>query len=256
MIQNELINIIKNCPYLIPGLLYHDLIVLKENNGFDDKNIFLFLFSLTLYKKDSLNQSSYLNICKCIQDPKIFKKLETDGKKIISDFDYDWIQVNPKEKPNAGNDNNLFKIYLSIDNMDLHLFATKLLISCSELKYNDLYFKINNDSEINRRDNVVIYCNAKNFSKYIDLIQKILVENPHIQFNSPNLLAIPYDDKIYCGMDFDDGKTSFTSKICRDIIESKKAKKSIEEIIQQIYETRKEVYIKIYDLIDPKIKNR
>lgn len=48
----------------------------------------------------------------------------------------------------------------------------------------DYDFKINNRSNINRRDNVVIYCNDSNVSRYFDIINKVIQNNPSIKFNS------------------------------------------------------------------------
>ncbi len=59
----------------------------------------------------------------------------------------------------------------------------------------DYDFKINNRSNINRRDNVVIYCNDSNVSRYFDIINKVIQNNPSIKFNSPHF---KFRSNIFC----------------------------------------------------------
>lgn len=59
----------------------------------------------------------------------------------------------------------------------------------------DYDFKINNRSNINRRDNVVIYCNDSNVSRYFDIINKVIQNNPSIKFNSSHL---KFHSNIFC----------------------------------------------------------
>ncbi len=86
-------------------------------------------------------------------------------------IDFSVIQNEEKE------DDSSLKIYLSIDNKNLHFFAITFLKLCEEIgiKYN---FKINADDRYRRADNVVIYTNIAVFFQYIYVIESIKKQNP------------------------------------------------------------------------------
>lgn len=109
------------------------------------------------------------------------------------------------------------KIYLSIDNKDLHNFALLLLEKCSELgiKYE---FKINADDDYRRADNVVIYTSDEDLPKYISLINKIKDENPNIDYGNAHLLAYNYNEYIaIASFEGSDSKISHSQNICSKI---------------------------------------
>lgn len=110
------------------------------------------------------------------------------------------------------------KMYVSVDNKDLYKFANLLLEKCLENGLNDYEFKVNDNEEKTRCDNVVIYFTNENFNKYISIIEQIFIENPDIQINQQNVLAYSINDKIKIAQDYDNGNVSYTNKLCNAII--------------------------------------
>ena len=113
----------------------------------------------------------------------------------------------------------LGKLYISVDNKDLYGFANMLLDCCVTEKLEDVEFKVNNNENVTRRDNVVIYFTKNNFSKYISIITRIIKENPNLQFNSQNPLGYSVDNNICIGSDFEGGTKSFNDACCKKIVE-------------------------------------
>lgn len=111
------------------------------------------------------------------------------------------------------------KIYISVDNKDLHEFAMLLLKECDErnIKYD---FKINADDSYRRADNVVIYTSDEDFKKYINAIKKIKMQNPFIDFGKGHPLAYHYNDYIGVAPIEEKGSNnSYSENICDKIQE-------------------------------------
>ena len=134
------------------------------------------------------------------------------------------------------------KIYLSLNNEQLYFFADELLKKIIQKGMKDYDFKVNCDTDISRRDGVVIYFNKDNFEDYINIIRAIQREHPEIKFNEPNCFAYRYNDTIGIGKDYKDG-SSFTEKCCNIIgmLDLNSPDFSIEEIERSINEHLKEV---------------
>ena len=110
----------------------------------------------------------------------------------INDKIPDWVGISSINKNTSKKNLNF---YLSVDNFSLHTFSVAFLQECLDSDMDDYDFKINNRSNINRRDNVVIYCNDSNVSRYFDIINKVIQNNPSIKFNSPYL---KFHSNIFC----------------------------------------------------------
>lgn len=134
------------------------------------------------------------------------------------------------------------KIYLSVNNDQLYFLADELLKRIIEVGMKDYDFKVNCDTDISRRDGIVIYFNKDNFKKYIKIIRTIQREHPEITFNEPNCFAYRYNNTIGIGKDYKDG-SSFTDKCC-DIIgklDLSRPEYSLENIEKSINEHLKDV---------------
>ena len=110
------------------------------------------------------------------------------------------------------------KIYLSVDNKDLHDFALDLLEKCdaSGVKYD---FKVNADERYRRADNVVIYTDDKDFVKYINMIEQIKKEKPGYDFGKAHLLAYKYNDYIGVALEEKGSSESHSGALCEKIVE-------------------------------------
>lgn len=228
MMGNELFDILKNFVGFQP-MLYNELVILDHQSDFNENEFNRFIVGYSSLSKEGITLEEYQRYLSNISrvNPDKLDRLKQDLKKNNSG----WIGILGKTaKPKE----NLLKMYLSIDNHDLHYFANALIASLLEKKYDDFDFKINNEPEINRRDSVVIYCNDENFGKYVTLVQDIIKKHPEIHFHSPNLLGAPYDEHIYCGRDPGDGKTSHTEKICNELFEALEHGEKIEDIVNKV----------------------
>jgi len=234
--RNELLNKLKQFDGFCSDLLYDDLILLEKESNFDEIEFNKFLIAYSLIGN---------RIASTQQITEYWRKLDRiDSSKInrlsnsLDSINPDWIGISlPKNNLNtqsSDEQSKYIKIYLSVDNNSLHQFANQFLLSCLEYGYSDFDFKINKKANVNRRDNVVIYCTDKNFRQYIDLVQEVIKNNPRIAFNQPHLLGIPYDEHVYYGIDFDDGKTSYTDKLCKIIFNALQSGNTPDEIVTYI----------------------
>lgn len=112
------------------------------------------------------------------------------------------------------------KIYLSVDNESLYQFATLLASTCLRKGMRDFEFKVNNNEEINRRDNIVIYFTNENLNDYLEIINEIKETHLELKFNQSHLLGYELDNHVIIAKDYKDG-SSFTEKICKTIISLK-----------------------------------
>ena len=227
--ENELLNILKDYAGAPRSMLYNALIILDSESRFNEDELNRFIAGFTLLSKDEMTEEEYRKMMSNIDkvSPDKFDKLKQDFKRMNSD----WIGVSGKR---ANQKKNILKIYLSVDNCDLHYFANLLILQLLKEKCEDYDFKINYNQDINRRDNIVIYCNNENFGKYVAIVQDIIKKNSDIRWNSPNLLGIPYDEHIYCGIDSDDGEKSYTEMLCNDISLAVQQEKSVEDIVDNM----------------------
>ena len=231
-------------------MLYNDLVCLDVNSIFDEAEFKKFLLSWTLFYNGGLTQKNYIDSLRKVGNIKTdnFLKLEKNLKLKFPD----WIGIgNLNEEKN-----NIIKIYLSVDNNDLHRFANLFIYECLEKGFIDYDFKLNNNDKINRRDNVVIYCNAENFSNYVELVRSIIEMNPNLKFNLSHLLGISYTDKISVGIDFENGNKSWTDKICETIFNMRKNGKTNEEIIGLIEYIKFKSSCSINAIIDDDSKSK
>ena len=117
----------------------------------------------------------------------------------------------------------LGKMYLSVDNKDLYRFAILLLEGCLEQGIDEFEFKVNNDENVTRCDNIVIYFTETNFNKYISLITQIIKDNSQIKLNTQNVLGYSINENICIAKDYNGGSESYTQKVC-DVIALLKGK--------------------------------
>jgi len=250
--SKELLDIIKKFNGFHPDMLYDEIITLNKTSNFNDKEFVKFLVTYTLIMGSSITNPQQIR--------EYWRKAETMERIKVEKINNSlngvsphWIGMNiPRNTGDSEKSEQVesIKIYLSIDNSSLHCFANLFLIFCLECGYTDFDFKINKDESINRRDNVVIYCNDKNFGQYVKLIQEIIQNNPNIIFNKPHLLGIPCDENIYCGIDFNNGEVSYTDQMSKTIFDALNNGKDHEEIIRIIEKFKEKHRLSLMALAD------
>ena len=250
--NEELLEIIKKFNGFHPDMLYDEIITLKKTSNFNDKEFVKFLVAYTLIMGSGITNPQqireYWEKAEKMERSKV-EKLNNS----LNNISTHWIGMNiPHNTGDSETSEQVegIKIYLSIDNNSLHQFANLFLISCLEYGYADFDFKINKEESSNRRDNVVIYSNDKNFGQYVKLIQEIIQNNPNIMFNKPHLLGIACDEHIYCGMDFDNGNISYTDQMCKTIFNALNNGKKPEEIIRIIENFKQKHQLSLMVLAD------
>ena len=147
------------------------------------------------------------------------------------------------------------KIYISIDNKDLYQFACLLLTYCLKSGINDFEFKVNNDSSINRTDNVVIYFTYENLNKYLEIIERIKNDYPEMLINQCHILGEELSSGVAIAKDYEDG-SSFTEKICKAINKLKESGIPSEKIVDMISESVSEHLSQVTSQIDNKNINK
>ena len=117
------------------------------------------------------------------------------------------------------------KFYLNAG-IDTYKVAQLFQQKCEQAKLN-YYFKVVNadrSSEYERSDKMCIYTEFKDAEKFLDLLKKIKVENPDINFQPPPILTGRIDKFIGVGMDhIDNNEGSYNgkmSKVCYDAVSS------------------------------------
>ncbi len=125
------------------------------------------------------------------------------------------------------------KLYVSIDNAYLYQFACLLFTNCLKNGIYNYEFKVNNDQEINRTDNMVIYFTEDNLNIYLSIINKLKQTYPEFNFNYSHILGKELSDGIAIAKDYKDG-SSFTEKICITILELRKKGYDAETIVNSI----------------------
>lgn len=144
-----------------------------------------------------------------------------DWTKIYSSF------VTGNELQEAG------KIYVSIDNSYLYQFACLMLTNCLKKHLYDYEFKANNNSEINRTDNLVIYFTNENLNTYLDIIEELKQQYPHFRINCSHMLGKEISDGVVIAKDYKDG-SSFTEKVCKSILGLKEQGYDTETVVEAI----------------------
>ncbi len=246
--NNELEVILKNFKGFTPDELYDDLTIIpNKNSQFNEEEFKRFIISFSLLNgtntdisfenlKDYWEKLSRVNLDK-------LEKMKNNLEKYFTH----WI---PIATNTAKEIERNIKIYLSVDNSSLHLFVNKFLLKCLSQDLKDYSFKVNNNQFINRRDNIVIHCNVENVGIYLRLVQEVIKENPNIIFNSPHLLGIPYDNNIFCGVDYENGSISYTDRLCEKIFESLKEGYSPEKIANVLNYKKEKLAPNIYALVE------
>ena len=229
MQYQELLKILENFHGLTPSMLYNDMVVLdRVESSFDDYEVRKFIALFIFSQHNNLSKDSYSRAIK--NSTKIPEKLDEFKRKLKDAFP-DWLSISG---PGVQESEETIKLYLSVDNSDIHYFANRLLYTSIDREYDDFDFKINNNQDINRSDNVVIYCTPENIGRYIQTVSEILEQSPDIKLNSPHVLGIPYDDKIYCGVDHNNGTISHTEAICESIFNSLRKCEDKELIVSMV----------------------
>lgn len=125
------------------------------------------------------------------------------------------------------------KLYISIDNSYLYQFACLMFTNCLKNHLYDYEFKANNDQEINRTDNLVIYFTNENLNIYLDIIEELKKQYPEFQINCSHMLGKEISNGVVIAKDYKDG-SSFTEKVCKTILELKKQGYDTETIVDSI----------------------
>ena len=125
------------------------------------------------------------------------------------------------------------KLYVSIDNAYLYQFACLLFTNCLKNGIYNYEFKVNNDQEINRTDNLVIYFIEDNLNSYLSIINELKQTYPEFNFNYSHILGKELSDGVAIAKDYKDG-SSFTEKICSTILELRKKGYDAETIVNSI----------------------
>lgn len=125
------------------------------------------------------------------------------------------------------------KLYVSIDNAYLYQFACLLFTNCLKKGIYNYEFKVNNDQEINRTDNLVIYFTEDNLNSYLSIINELKQTYPEFNFNYSHILGKELSDGVAIAKDYKDG-SSFTEKICSTILELRKKGYDAETIVNSI----------------------
>lgn len=125
------------------------------------------------------------------------------------------------------------KLYVSIDNAYLYQFACLLFTNCLKNGIYNYEFKVNNDQEINRTDNLVIYFTEDNLNSYLSIINELKQTYPEFNFNYSHILGKELSDGVAIAKDYKDG-SSFTEKICSTILELRKKGYDAKTIVNSI----------------------
>lgn len=125
------------------------------------------------------------------------------------------------------------KIYISIDNSYLYQFACLMFSNCLKNHLYDYEFKANNNQEINRTDNFVIYFTADNLNTYLEIIEKLKKQYPEFKINYSHMLGKEISEGVVIAKDYKDG-SSFTEKVCNAIIGLKKQGYDTETVVDLI----------------------
>ena len=262
--REELNNVLNEMRFSImhPQFLYKSIITLDKKSDFDYSNagvmhlMSMYFFSASSIARAFKDKNYAMKDAELLSDSKQF----IDTIKVIGGVDKylsslrdeyytkeymepilkdkcinNWLHLINPQAPSLGGKVPAAKLYISLDNKYIHSFGAELLEYCVKNDRYDLEFKINGDADINRRDNVFIYCTDKNKDEYIKITQDILSKHPEYEYNSPQLLGIPCGEYIYYGMDpADTPDKSYSGRFCDIIISQMLNHKSNEEILNMI----------------------
>ena len=216
--------------------LYTDLIVLSKQSRFDVYEYMKFIWSYYL-----------IGGKKCTS----FQQLEESLNNDLKMFDYDRLSTRFKytlsnlgstgwselcffdRKTDKSNLESL-KLYLSVGNASLHKFANLFISECLLRGYTDFHFKVNDDEDKNRRDNVVIYCNEKNLNLYFGLTKRIILQHPDIKLNASHLLGVDLGNGIFLGRDPKDNSNSYTGILSNEIFDQLSRGRSCKRIVDMV----------------------
>lgn len=128
------------------------------------------------------------------------------------------------------------KLYVSVDNSCLYQFACLLFANCLKNEIYNYEFKVNNDEEINRTDNMVIYFTKENLNDYLHIIDELKQIYPDFKLNYSHILGKEISSGVVIAKDYKDG-SSFTEKVCKTILELRKKGYDAETIANLIEES-------------------
>ncbi len=128
------------------------------------------------------------------------------------------------------------KLYVSVDNSCLYQFACLLFTNCLKNGIYNYEFKVNNDEEINRTDNMVIYFTKENLNDYLHIIDELKQIYPDFKLNYSHILGKEISSGVVIAKDYKDG-SSFTEKVCKTILELRKKGYDAETIANLIEES-------------------
>lgn len=244
--RDELKTILENFGGFTADMLYDDLIIIPDKDSdFNKSEYNKFIVAYSLLNTNGLTADllrKYIASIGKVGE----EKLERMKNNLLSNFP-DWVGMS---SPNSDTSKNHIKFYLSVDNSSLHAFGVNFLQECLDKGLQDFDFKINNNGKVNRRDNVVIYCNEDNIGSYYDAIKDTMSKNPGIKLNAPHLLGIRCNDYIYCGTDYENGQVSYTDNVCKMIFKSLNNQSSPDEIADRIEEFKDKKGPEIFALMD------
>lgn len=227
--MNELEEILRYFDGTNKDELNDALIILEDvNSCYNFLEYKKFIFTAGFSKTNKFSLKVYLENISKIQmaNLELIEKIKT----LLEKNNKQWLFVSFK---NANLNNNNVKLYLSVDNNSIHLFANHLVMKSLLNNYDDLNFKVNNNEDINRRDNVVIYCNKDNLVKYVNLVNELIEDHPEIVFNSRHLLGIPCGEHISLGID-NNSDISYPESLSNSIFNALTNDKDVNEIINKI----------------------
>lgn len=204
----ELISILKKDQGLFGKELYKNLMVIEgKESKFDEEDLKrLYLAYVLIYgnKCNSLDELTK-NTDLLLQSPKMNRGLEKFKTACNKE---EWLQIEQNSQ-----DYYPYKLYASIDNSDLCFVALQIIEECLKRNRHDFSFKINLKESVNRRDNMVLYCTEENLQFYYNILRLVSYK---VTFNKPHLLSHDLGGNIYGGYDFENGKISYSEKICDD----------------------------------------
>ena len=151
--------------------------------------------------------------------------------------DKGWMHVNRNLLDKLGKEDEPldYKIYVPVANKDLERFALMLILKSMNNDV-DYDFKYNSINLGTRSDSLVIYATKNNISKYIEMIDKIIQENPDIQINREmiNPFGLPINDSYSVAQYLDKKDNSYSGMMCDTIIAIKSKSNNEEEFINNV----------------------
>lgn len=102
------------------------------------------------------------------------------------------------------------RLYLNVDSTYLHFVANYIM---EHAEKNNLQFEFKFDECGDRADSLVIYCSDDNLMLYVNMLDKMMDENPELAYHihKPPVLTGYYKGYIGYGEEYDKAKSSYNS---------------------------------------------